>query len=1340
MRKFLLSVVTIVTLLLTTISETKASHLLGGEITWECSPTTGKLQFTVKLYRYCDGSGFLTVPNIQNPLYATYGGPSSIPTSLQSTIDISPECYDSNLEMDCYGTNSSNSIEERIYKSAWVQINGTPSVTGSIFYYSTCCRPGTTVMRNINGSNYWLRAVMYPYTPPNSTTPLSYGSSTGGPTCYDSSPEFGEKPATIICMGYNFTYNHNATDRELDSLVYKWALPMQTATNGITWKPGFSTNLQLPNTNHNVNNTNPSLDPNTGEVSFKILNSPTNPTEGQYTTVVKVEEWRCNQKIGEIFRDIPVVLLNCPLIPMIPTPIPNTPPQVVFRECVNCNPPYVTPASVTVWAGDRVKFHITSIDIQFLPGLVPQKNYLYPQGTQFGNTFSDTVNGCPYPPCATLDHNSYYNSVENRWEGDYGIATSFEWRTDCSHISAASSCFVTTNTYNFVFKVLDNWCPAPGMNFQTFTVKVVAPPALEAPLLKCVDILPNGTVNLSWDQPVTLIDDTLSSFRYYRVYRTDLNEDYFLLDSIDDIDILVYSDLTAYANDTIRKYFIQGVSSCNNQGLSILSDTLSTMMINVTTLNDSTQNLVWNPFEINNDFPSSTTRKYYIYEIFNNVTTLIDSTVDTNYTLEQRVCYPSFIEYQITVVDTTLNLGCTSHSTIDGSTLGFKMSPPNLRCVSYLDNETIRLTWIPPVKKDPMSIFGSYRIYHSTTGSSFQWIGTVTGLVLGDEIGWDTLGWTHNSVNPSIDNYYYVVTLSGCDGEQIGLPSRTMKAIRLNITDVSDDEKNLTWNPTIIPEITNNPYGIWSDFGGNYTGIGTQPNGNEFWFETLYLCNQTVNFYVSQQDELISCISNSNTDSALYRDITPPVKQFIDSVSINNDSTLVIGWTVNSSPDVSKYMIYDCNKNKIIDSVFSPPFNYNVGQVSGINSYTVYPIDSCGNFLEDVDCEQNMELGLILDYCDGEVDLNWNHYDFKDVEYKIFVSENNGGFNEVDKITKNSYTYKVDESNYCFYIQAWEDISGHSSTSYIGCIDPDAINFPDFAYLSYVTVEDTSRIRMEMEIDLTGDIGEYFVKRSIDNDDYRTIATIPIPDPLTPVDSTFYYEDNNVNTNQHDYFYKIDVINPCGDIGITSNLGRSILLGVRNDDVRSYNFLYWNEYVDWQGDVISYKVYRGSDYNNMTLVRTLYTKDFNQVDGMTFDGDYYYFVDDVSNETRSNGNFCYQIIAVEGTGTFQNNEPAVSKSNVSCVIHNSIIHIPNSFTPNGDDKNEIFKPSISFSGFEFYSMVIFNRWGEHLFTSNDYNTGWNGQDISNGVYIYVIEFIGSDGQSYEYRGTISLLR
>ena len=68
--------------------------------------------------------------------------------------------------------------------------------------------------------------------------------------------------------------------------------------------------------------------------------------------------------------------------------------------------------------------------------------------------------------------------------------------------------------------------------------------------------------------------------------------------------------------------------------------------------------------------------------------------------------------------------------------------------------------------------------------------------------------------------------------------------------------------------------------------------------------------------------------------------------------------------------------------------------------------------------------------------------------------------------------------------------------------------------------------------------------------------------------------------------------------------------------------------------------------------------------------------------------------------------------------------IPNSFTPNGDGLNDIFKPK-TLAELEEYSMLIFNRWGQLIFESNDINKGWDGKykgkQVESGVYTYRIE-------------------
>ena len=76
-----------------------------------------------------------------------------------------------------------------------------------------------------------------------------------------------------------------------------------------------------------------------------------------------------------------------------------------------------------------------------------------------------------------------------------------------------------------------------------------------------------------------------------------------------------------------------------------------------------------------------------------------------------------------------------------------------------------------------------------------------------------------------------------------------------------------------------------------------------------------------------------------------------------------------------------------------------------------------------------------------------------------------------------------------------------------------------------------------------------------------------------------------------------------------------------------------------------------------------------------------------------------------------------------------IYFIPNSFTPDGDDNNQIFQPIFT-SGYdpETYHLSIFNRWGELTFESFDVLEGWDGvntrtniKDID-GTYTWKIEF------------------
>jgi len=88
------------------------------------------------------------------------------------------------------------------------------------------------------------------------------------------------------------------------------------------------------------------------------------------------------------------------------------------------------------------------------------------------------------------------------------------------------------------------------------------------------------------------------------------------------------------------------------------------------------------------------------------------------------------------------------------------------------------------------------------------------------------------------------------------------------------------------------------------------------------------------------------------------------------------------------------------------------------------------------------------------------------------------------------------------------------------------------------------------------------------------------------------------------------------------------------------------------------------------------------------------------------------------------------------------LYIPNTFTPNGDGKNDVFLAyGNSVVGFK---MRIYNQWGQFVTESQSISQGWDGTFKGamqpSGVYVYQIEATFNGGVSKKYKGTITLLR
>jgi gliding motility-associated-like protein len=89
------------------------------------------------------------------------------------------------------------------------------------------------------------------------------------------------------------------------------------------------------------------------------------------------------------------------------------------------------------------------------------------------------------------------------------------------------------------------------------------------------------------------------------------------------------------------------------------------------------------------------------------------------------------------------------------------------------------------------------------------------------------------------------------------------------------------------------------------------------------------------------------------------------------------------------------------------------------------------------------------------------------------------------------------------------------------------------------------------------------------------------------------------------------------------------------------------------------------------------------------------------------------------------------------------IYFPDAFTPNGDGRNDLFRP-ITIGNHNISTYRITNRWGQQLFETDDERRGWDGklngtpQEI--GTYYYYIRYKCYDGQYIEKKGSFMLIR
>ena len=556
MKKFITP--SLIILILLSYSPNFASHFMGGEITWECIPSgqpdSGKYIFTLKVYRECAGIQFGTTQTLSSNSPA---GSIYLTEIAGWPKDISPVCNsDTTLShLSCAGTVFSNTgaVEEHIYKSQPIQLNGTPPVTGWMFYWGSCCRNPSTNIQNATSKSWRLRAIMYPY-----------GNKNAYP-CFDNSPAFAEPPTTVLTTGYDAQINQLTFDNDFDSLYFEWGEPLTSNNSPLyPYISGYSYTNPLPDANKNPNNVAATINHQTGTISFKSF------TSGAFVTCTKITAFKNHIKVAEIWREIQIVLahdtMNLP--PAFSTNSPNLMDTVIF-------------------IGDSISLQLMFTDSQLLPNGKHQSISISHSSNQFGSFIPpangqaatlSTTSGCKHPPCASLTPASGPNFPVS---DSFNVSTNFYWKADCNHLKKDTNGYPITDTFYYAFYISgsDDYCPIPASITKTIRIGVTAGSELPAPVLDSVKFdYSANSMNIYW----TPVNDPDSQFISYLIYYAPhYNGTMVLVDSVTNLNTSSYAH--QFSEPTNGFYKLRTLSSleCNCKKLSGFSNGIERILTDI---------------------------------------------------------------------------------------------------------------------------------------------------------------------------------------------------------------------------------------------------------------------------------------------------------------------------------------------------------------------------------------------------------------------------------------------------------------------------------------------------------------------------------------------------------------------------------------------------------------------------------------------------------------------------------------------------------------------------------------------------------------------------------------
>lgn len=466
-------------------------------------------------------------------------------------------------------------------------------------------------------------------------------------------------------------------------------------------------------------------------------------------------------------------------------------------------------------------------------------------------------------------------------------------------------------------------------------------------------------------------------------------------------------------------------------------------------------------------------------------------------------------------------------------------------------------------------------------------------------------------------------------------------------------------------------------------------------------------------------------------DTAPPAQPELYYVDVLNRNELAVFFEANRDFDFTEYEVFLSKNGQNFELVKTTQDMQDTAHVIDVDNalediYCVKVVKKnlCG-FQSDFDAfNQHCQISLEVIPGTNEVSLDWSPYVGWEVEeYLIYRSTPGRGldFRPIESVGQSQNSF-IDSSILCYEDHGYKVVAVKSGTpAFRSNSDTNTVlpiyvpNIPP-AVMERATVENSEYVLLEWSVQEAAKAEKFVLYRSQNGVDYEEMDSI-----LSPTVGS--YQDMDALVNEGSYFYRVKIIDSCGDVSDWSNIGRTIFLETEASE-RNLPQLNWNAYENWPEGVERYEIEIKNAFETFERVTDV------PAAALTYE--------DRNTDVNALAEYCYRVKGVRNeSGT----DRIESVSNESCAPMQPLFWIPNAFSPNDDGLNDVFQVQAMY--INRFSIKIFNRWGELVFESNDINESWDGKVggvAQEGVFVYRIEARGVDNENHYVDGNITLLK